>query len=157
MLFVIPEKKVAKLKGILQGLSTDFPNLRVRSVASVCGFIISLSPALGPITRLLTRQMYAFIQTRVSWNDILHASIGVGEEIKFWLQHVDAFNGYSVNRCLSFSAVLYCDASGSGYGASSDVGDNRNFCSGMWNDCDRYASSCFRELKAVFLALRSFL
>jgi len=156
MLFVIPEKKVVKLKSTLLGLLTEFPSLRVRSVASVCGFIISLSPALGPIVRLLTRQMYAFVQCRITWNDVLHANDGVREELQFWLHHIDAFNGYSIHRSISFQATLSCDASSSGYGAALLMGNEQRFCSEMWNVHDCCESSSFRELKAILLALRSF-
>ena len=98
MLFVFPEKKVVKLKSILTELINDFPNLKVRRVASVSGFVISLSVALGPVARLFTRQMYFFINLKQSWNDVLFANEGVLQELKFWLAHVDAFNSYPINR-----------------------------------------------------------
>ena len=94
MLFVVPEKKIVKLKSILTELINDFPNLKVRRVASVSGFVISLSVALRPVARLFTRQMHFFINLRQSWNDVLVANEGVLQELKFWLAHVDAFNGW---------------------------------------------------------------
>ena len=54
-----------------------FPNFKVRRVASVSGFVISLSVALGPVARLFTRQMYFFINLRQSWNNVLVANEGV--------------------------------------------------------------------------------
>ena len=62
MLFVFPEKKIMKLKSVLTGLIHEFPNLSVRDVARVSGFVISLTVALWPVARLFTRQMYFFIQ-----------------------------------------------------------------------------------------------
>ena len=44
-------------KSILTELINDFPNLKVRRVASVSRFVISLSVALGLVARLFTRQM----------------------------------------------------------------------------------------------------
>jgi len=105
MLFVIPEKNIVKLKTVLTGLIHEFPNLSVRDVARVSGFVISLTLALGPVARLFTRQMYFFIQFRKSWDDVLVAPEGVLQELKFWLTHVEAFNGYSINRPLSSSAM----------------------------------------------------
>ena len=58
MLFIIPEKKIVKLKSVLTGLIDEFPNLCVRDVARVSGLVISLSLALGPIARLFNRQIY---------------------------------------------------------------------------------------------------
>ena len=156
MLFIIPEKKNVKLKSVLTGLIDEFPYLRVRDVARVSGFVISLSVALGPIARLFTRQMYFFIQLRHSWDDVLVATEGVLHELKFWLMHVEAFNGYPINRPLSSSVVLTCDASESGYGAHISFGGERMFCSGMWSSVERALSSSLRELLAVYLALKSF-
>ena len=77
MLFIIPEKNIVKLKSVLTGLIDKFPNLRVRDVARVSGFVISLSVALGPIARLFTKQMYFFIQLQHSWDDVFVATEGV--------------------------------------------------------------------------------
>ena len=96
MLFVIPEKKIVKLKSDLTGLIHEFPNLSVRDVAGVSGFVISLTVALGPVFRLFTRQMYFFIQLRKSWDDVLVAPEGVLQELKFWLTHVEAFNHMAI-------------------------------------------------------------
>ena len=57
---------------------------------------------------------------------------------------------------MSSSAVLTCDASQSGYGAHLTFGSDRKFCSGMWSSFERAKSSSFRELMAIFLALKSF-
>ena len=59
----IPEKKVSKPKGLLEsaiqaGCST------FRELARIVGSIISVALAVGPISRLLTRQMYFVIETR---------------------------------------------------------------------------------------------
>ena len=67
--------------------------------------------------------------------------------------HVEAFNGYPINRPLSSSVVLTCDASESGYGAHISFGGERRFCSGMWSFVERAKSSSFRELLAVDLVM----
>ena len=46
MLLVVPEKKIVKLKSFLTELINDFPNLKVKRVVRVSGFVISLSLAL---------------------------------------------------------------------------------------------------------------
>ena len=72
------------------------------------------------------------------------------------LAHVDAFNGYPINRTLSSSAVLTCDASETGYGAHIVFYNERKFCSGMWNELQKCMSSSYLELMALLLALKSF-
>ena len=98
-------------------LINDFPNLKVRRVASVSGFVISFAVNLGLLPGYLPGRWIFFINFRQSWNDVLVAKEGVLQELKFWLAHGDAFNGYPINRLLSSSAVLTCDASETGYGA----------------------------------------
>ena len=140
----------------MTGLIDEFPNLRVRDVARVSGFVIFLTLTLGPIARLFIRQMYFFIQLRHSWDDVLIAAEGVLQELKFLLMYVEAFNGYPINRPLSSSVVLTCDVRESGYGVHISFGGEQRFCSGMWSSVERATSSSFRELRAVYLALKSF-
>ena len=60
MQFQVPDKKLAKLKTILDSAIQDgfvtFSNL-----AKIAGLVESIYLAVGPIARLLTRQMYAAI------------------------------------------------------------------------------------------------
>ena len=71
MSFQIPEKKVSKLKGLLEiqaGCST------FRELARIVGSIISVALAVGPISRPLTRQMYFAIETGSAWDSTIHFS-----------------------------------------------------------------------------------
>lgn len=77
---------------------------------------ISMTIALGPITRLFTVHMYFAIVCRRSWRDNIVVSEHLAQEIRFWLQHVDAFNGYAIRRKFSDTAVAYCEAGRSGFG-----------------------------------------
>ena len=105
-----------KLKSVLTGLIDEFPNLRVRDVARVSGFVIFLTLTLGPIARLFIRQMYFFIQLRHSWDDVLVAAEGVLQELKFLLMHVEAFNGTQTFLGVRLALVLTCDVRESSYG-----------------------------------------
>ena len=71
MSFQIPEKKVSKLKGLLdsaiQARYSSFCEL-----ARIAGSIISVALAVGPIARLLTSQMYFAIQTRSAWDNVIY-------------------------------------------------------------------------------------
>ena len=90
------------------------------------------------------------------WDDVLVAPEGVFHELKFWLMHVEAFNGYPINRPLSSQVVLTSATSESGYGAHISFGGEKRFFSGMWSSVERAKSFSFRELLAVYLALKSF-
>ena len=85
--YIIPEDKVEKLKAnIVSTASKCKPT--AREVASIVGQIISMSIALGPITRLRTREMYGLINQRYSWNDRMSLTEEICEELEFWQQNV---------------------------------------------------------------------
>ena len=115
MSFQIPEKKVFKLKGLLEsaiqaGCST------FRELARLAGSIISVVLAVGPISRLLTRQMYFAIETRSAWDSTIHFSPSLLQELKFWYCNIDCFNGYSIRPPLATHADLFSDASDVAFG-----------------------------------------
>ena len=66
----VPEGRIRKL---ISSLVTCIQNSHVtaRNLASITGQIISMSCAIGNITRLLTRNCYAAIERRSSWDQLL--------------------------------------------------------------------------------------
>lgn len=79
----------------------------------------------------------------------------LSEELRFWLQGVDAFNGYHIRRKFCATAVVYSDASDSGFSRFSTlIGDRVSF--GHWNELEASQSSIFKELKALLYVLQSF-
>ena len=85
MSFQIPEKKVSKLKGLLesaiQARCSTFREL-ARIQLTIAGSIISVALAFGPISRLLISQMYFAIETRSSWDSTIHFSPSLLQELK---------------------------------------------------------------------------
>ena len=59
----VPQEKISLLKAQL-GKTVRVPGLRVRQLASIIGKIISMSLAIGPVARLMTRGMYAMLNGR---------------------------------------------------------------------------------------------
>ena len=53
-------------------------------LASVVGSILSMSLAIGPVARFMTRSMYTLLETRSSWWELLTISPEAREELKFW-------------------------------------------------------------------------
>lgn len=154
MIFQVPPKKLEKLKGAIKDvLNSSYISLR--SIARIAGYLVSMTIALGPIARLFTRQMYYMIARRESWRDVITLSEPVAQELKFWLNHVDAFSGYAIQRKFSATAIVYSDASVSGFGGfSAMVGEH--VCVGHWSEFEAAQSSTFRELKAIQFILQSF-
>lgn len=61
-------KKLDKLKNAEKSISA-LEKLPVRALGSVVGQIMPMGPALGPITQLRTRALYAVINSSTSWSD----------------------------------------------------------------------------------------
>ena len=71
----------------------------------------------------------------------------LAQEFKFWLQHVEAFNGYAIKRKLSAMAVVYSDASGTSFGGYCALVGSNISC-GNRSEFHTAQSSTYRELKA---------
>ena len=142
MTFKIPEAKVRKLKSLLSSAIRD-KSSPYRELARVVGSIISVALAVGPLSRLFTRQMYLAINSRSTWDHTLHFSSALLEELRFWYCNTDSFNGYFLRPPPDSSTVSFSDAS--------DVG----FVGFSFTAEDLGQSSTFRELKAIYYVLLS--
>ena len=52
--------------------------------------------ALGPVARLMTRNLYTMLNARSSWHQDLLITQEALEELIFWLQHIKKFNGLNI-------------------------------------------------------------
>jgi hypothetical protein len=91
-LIQIPEFRILKLKSSLVSCLQN-NQIIARDLASVTGQIISMACAVGNVTRLFTRNCYAAIECRTSWDQPLHVSPEIRNELSFWLNNIDAING----------------------------------------------------------------
>ena len=141
--FQIPESKVTKLRRSLQSLILD-GHATYRELARLAGFIISLSLAVGPIARL-TRQMHFIIQSRQVWDVSFTLSEALVQELKFWLQHIDSFNGYSIRGVFCATSTVHNNANDFAFGDYLAT-FNGEPVRGMFSPADVNASSTYREL-----------
>ena len=109
MSFHIPERKMEKLKSLLSSAIGDTSS-SYRELARIAGSIISVALAVGSISRLLTRQMYLAIESRSAWDHTLRFSPALLEELRFWYNNIDSFNGYSLLPPPDSSTVVFSDA-----------------------------------------------
>ena len=72
-------------------------------IGSPRGFHYFAFLAVGPIARLFTRQIHFVIHSRPSWD--FSFTFSTLRELKFWLQHIDSFNEFSIR--VAFCANLY--------------------------------------------------
>ena len=151
----IPEEKIEALKAHL-GQAADQPTLKARDLASITGKIISMSLALGPVSRLMTRSMYALLNTKEHRRQSLTITPEVKEELQFWINQVDHINGKEIWHSPSAVRVVYSDASATGYGGFT-VEHGCHVAHGAWSEVEMTQSSTWRELKAVRMVLESLL
>ena len=66
----VTEQRISKLKANIDSvLKGDSMTVNARSLATaVVGQIISLTPCVGVVTRIMIRSLYAVVNTKVSWN-----------------------------------------------------------------------------------------
>ena len=88
------------------------------TVASSVGQLMSMSLALGPISRLRTRALYADINKCTSWNAFLSLSEAAKEELLFWQGNIAGLNGQPIWFKSGATCIVYSDTSELGYGAT---------------------------------------
>jgi len=99
-----------------------------------------MSPALGPITRLMTRSLYAILNSRTAWCHKVALTDEALQEIEFWLVGISDFNGQKIWPKPSAVRVVYSDASSTGYGGY--VVEHGNLvANGQWSPEDSEKSS----------------
>ncbi|CAG2253337.1 unnamed protein product [Mytilus edulis] len=150
------------LSSITGDLSIDeildrFLFFSARQLAQVTGKIISLSPVLGNLTRLMTRYCYLCIVQRLSWDKLLQIvyPAEILNELKFWKSNVVTLNKKKLAMYSPSSIVIFSDASNVACGAYTVELENKIFHK-MWNELERCKSSTWREMRAIEQALLSF-
>jgi hypothetical protein len=153
MRFEITPSKITKTKSLVTKI-IDSKSATYRDIARVAGFVISLSLAIGPATRLFTRQMYLCIMQRTSWNDTVRINSCLQNELRFWCDNIDGFQGYCIKEPVATCPAVYTDASDMGYGGYT-VTLGTHVAHGLWDPQDRLQSFTYRELKAILLVIQS--
>ena len=107
---------------------------------------------MGPIARLLTRQMYVVIESGSASEHTLRFSPALLKELRFWYSNIDSFNGYSLWPPPDSLTVVFSNASDVAFGVFSASLDGV-MASGVFTSKDLGQSSTYRELKAIYYVL----
>ncbi|XP_071126919.1 uncharacterized protein [Mytilus edulis] len=153
----IPERRLNDLLQSIDEILDRFLFFSARQLAQVTGKIISLSPVLGNLTRLMTRYCYLCIVERLSWDKLLQIvyPAEILNELKFWKSNVVTLNKKKLAMYSPSSIVIFSDASNVACGAYTVELENKIFHK-MWNELERCKSSTWREMRAIEQALLSF-
>ena len=150
--FKVPQCKLNRLKQQLCEIE-EGQLVPARFLASLIGKIMSMS--LGPVTRLMTRNLYGVLNSRAAWCQKLALSTEALSEVKFWIGEITDFNGQHIWPRPSAVRLVYSDASSTGYGGYL-VEHGNKIANGQWSESESKQSSTWRELKAVRRVLESF-
>ena len=82
-MFYVPEEKLLKLISSIKVILIH-NRVCVRKLASIVGQTISMSLAIGPVSRLRTRALYHVLNSRRYWSDVLPLSCASRDELLFW-------------------------------------------------------------------------
>ena len=135
----------------------NVPFSTARALAKITGKIISMSPIIGNISRLMTRSLYLTIEGRLSWDNPLDLrnNVNIFEGLKFWRDNVKYLNVRKLLVRLPPRFLAYSDASNDACGAF--VSCDNIISHKMWSSEERSMSSTWREMKAIYYSLLSFL
>ena len=154
MIFKVPEAKIEKLLNLLQNtLKSNY--VTAKNISKIAGHIISMSIAIGKVSRIFTRQMYKFIDARTSWYKYEYLSEDVKTELKFWLEGLRESNGFRMKENLLTSKIVFSDASADGYGGYLVHRLDKIVARGKFSNLEINTSSTYRELLAVKFVLQS--
>ena len=76
---------------------------------------MSMSLALGPVTRLMTRSLYGVLSSKMAWCQKLVLTSEALSEVKFWVEEITKFNGQQIWPRPSAVRLVYSDSSSIGY------------------------------------------
>ena len=103
-------------------LAISFSCHPIRKLASVCGKIISVGSCVGDVSRLISRNVFAVINTALTWNSYIRLLSEALAELSFWKSNVASLNGIPIWPVRHKpSKIVYSDASGSACAVSSSL------------------------------------
>ena len=115
--FKVLPGKLDRLKVQLRDLEVE-QSASTRFLASLIGKIMSMSLALGPVTWLMTRSLYAVLNSKPAWCQKLVLTPEALMEVRFWVGEMENFNGQHIWPRPSAVRLVYSDASSTGYGGT---------------------------------------
>lgn len=156
----IPEKRILKVHRTIEEIFDRLFGVSARMLAKLTGLLISLTPSVGNISRLMTRSLYLAINQRSNWDKPINISLNVDilEELDFWQYHVRKLNG---TRTFGSQIPIYqirINSDASSFAAAAFIESEHELVTHrMFSEMEIRESSTYRELLAIENAIFSFL
>lgn len=151
----IPESKLCDIKSFLESVMNSGSRVKIRYLAKVCGKLISLTPAIGNVSQIMTRCIFSVINQRENWDQYVNIRLypDCMNELLFWKQNVSILKSVDL---LQKSSEFHVFTDASDTGAAGFVRNSDLIMHKMWLQNEKVKSSTWREIKAIQLCLRSF-
>ena len=154
--FRAPPKKLEDIaslaKQILYRAAAHRRWISVKTLASLTGKAQFLHLAI-PAAKFYLREAHDVVGSATSWSGTVKISKQLKRDLEWWTQVPSRHNGAPIWKPVE-TAYLHCDSSSFGWGAVlNDCLEAR----GVWTGGDRQEHITYKELKAVRLAIKSFL
>ena len=150
------DKRISSLQEDLAFLlATSLSSHPVRKLASVCGKIISLGNCVGNFSRLMSRNIFAVINSAPSWNSYVVLSPEALAELNFWKDNLSSLNGIPIWPVKQKPSKIVCSDASASAGASFIEFEGKIFHQN-WSDFEKEQCSTFRELLAVSYSINAF-
>ena len=115
-----------------------------------------MSPAVGSLTQILTRNLYYFVNEKPTWDYQHKTNKSVLAELQFWQDNINLYNGYSIIKNSNITKVVFSDASENSYGGIVVSKQGNIVARDGFTTQEKGKSSTFRELIPVEYTLKSF-
>lgn len=154
--FRAPPTKLAGIsqlaRAILGRAARDRRWVPVKLLSSLAGKAQFLYLAI-PAARFYLRELHTVSSSKESWSARVKVTNQLWRDLQWWAEVPVRSNGRTMFRHVE-TAYLHVDSSDYGWGA---VLNDMKTARGFWYDTDRASHITFKELKAVRLAIESFL
>jgi hypothetical protein len=153
----IPERRVQKVFSTIDSILESIKvhrRVKVRSVASIVGQLISMSVVIGHISQIMSRSLSTDVLLAHHWDQYIALSDQSIRQLHFWKLHLESINAKDIFESHKSTKICYSDASSTGY-AGFEVSTINGVSHGMWNEKEAQQSSTWRELVAVYRVLLS--
>ncbi|KAG2191282.1 hypothetical protein INT47_001832 [Mucor saturninus] len=154
----LPGNKIRNLRKSIQQILKD-PLQSARTIHSFTMRIQSATFALLPArlyTQHLLRMKNQSVRSLADWDKKQPLPVECLKELRWWQRNLQLWNGKSILPQTP-QQTIYVDASNTGWGCSLNLPNQPPLTAhGHWTHQEARMSINWRELKAAFLALRSF-
>ena len=156
-IFTISNERIDSVVSSLQLIINSLPYTTARTLASLCGKLISMKFVMGDIVQLKTRRLYFIIESRSSWDTRINIG-GLNDvisELFFWKKNVQKYNNKRITIYDIPRLIVCSDASETGLAAYVYNNDELKVSYKKFSPSESLMHSTWRELYAIRFSLES--